>query len=393
MMKRERATQVYTHTMPSLECKASLVVVGLAVVFISGCGAAEGPQIETEGAEVSSTGAIPLSLLDEDGVQIVLEHLTIPWDIAFLPGGDFLVTERPGTLLWMGKDRFRQTIAGVHHIGEGGLLGIALHPDFSENQWIYLYMTTEEGEGLRNRVERYRWESGKLTERTEILLSIPGAIYHDGGRIEFGPDKYLYVTTGDATNEDLAQRTDSLAGKILRVNDDGSIPEDNPFGNAVYSYGHRNPQGLAWDATGQLWSTEHGRSGACSGYDELNKIQKGGNYGWPVIQGPETKESMVHPVLHSGANDTWAPGSLEYSNGSLFFTGLRGEAIYEFRISEDTSPLREHFKSEYGRLRTIRLGPDGYFYVLTSNRDGRGGPGTHDDKILKIHPDRIQDTQ
>lgn len=364
--------------------KSSAVLFGIGALLLSGCTRS---QVPPESRPPESSASVPARI--PESIQTTAEDLTIPWDIAFLGSGDFLVTERAGTLLWMGS-HVRQTIAGVRHIGEGGLLGITLHPDFGHSQWIYLYLTTEDGEGLRNRVERYTWQNGKLTERTEIVSGIPGAIYHDGGRIEFGPDGYLYITTGDATSEGLAQQTDSLAGKILRVKDDGSIPEDNPFGNAVYSYGHRNPQGLAWDGAGRLWSTEHGRSGVRSGYDEINKIDRGKNYGWPVIQGSETKEGMESPVLHSGANDTWAPASLAFNSGSLFFGGLRAEALYEFRVSDQNPVLRKHFVGEYGRLRTIRLGPDGYFYILTSNRDGRGSPESNDDRIVKIHPSALK---
>src|SRR5262249_24978139 len=156
----------------------------------------------------------------------------------------------------------------------------------------------------------------------------PGAKYHDGGRMAFGPDDYLYITTGDATVDYLAQDISSLSGKILRIRDDGSLPQDNPFGNAVYSYGHRNSQGLTWDSLKQLWSTEHGPTG----YDELNLIEKGQNYGWPLIMGSESRPGMKTPILHSGLN-TWAPASALFWDGSIFFGGLRGEALYEARIN------------------------------------------------------------
>src|SRR3989344_1182867 len=227
--------------------------------------------------------------------MIVAENLRIPWDIAFLPSGELLVTERSGTLLRIGDDQKKYEIEGVHHRGEGGLLGIALHPDFERNKLLYLYLTTKDGGGVSNRIERYRYHDDELTERLEILSGIPGSLYHDGGPIAFGPEGFLYITTGDAGEAQNAQEKNSFAGKILRIEDDGTIPADNPFGNVVYSYGHRNPQGLTWDDQGRLWSTEHGRSGLQSGYDELNLIEKGKNYGWPVIEGPETREEMVAP--------------------------------------------------------------------------------------------------
>ncbi|MDP3996460.1 MAG: PQQ-dependent sugar dehydrogenase [bacterium] len=323
-----------------------------------------------------------------EDVEEVATGLKVPWDMAFLPEGDFLVTERPGTLLRIGDGQRRYEISGVRHIGEGGLLGIALHPDFSQNRFVYLYFTSQVGGQIENRVERYRFENDELSGREVILSGIPGASYHDGGRIEFGPDGFLYITTGDAGNAGLAQNKNSLAGKILRLNDDGATAADNPFGNAVWSYGHRNPQGLVWDGEGRLWSTEHGRSGALSGFDELNIIEKGGNYGWPTIQGDERKEGMNAPVLHSGSDYTWAPASATYYDGSIFFGGLRGEALFEAVLSATSKPeLKIHFREEYGRVRMARMGDDGFLYISTSNTDGRGTPGSGDDRILKINPE------
>ncbi len=320
-------------------------------------------------------------------IEIIAENLQIPWEVAFLPEGDLLVTERPGILKRIGKEGRIYTIEGVEHIGEGGLLGLTLHPRFAENRWIYLYLTTTSRDGLINRIERYRLGGDQLSEKTIIINNIPGAANHDGGRIAFGPDGYLYITTGDAGNPNLAQDTNSLAGKILRLKDDGSIPSDNPFGNATYSYGHRNSQGLAWDDKGQLWATEHGRSGVLSGFDELNFIEKGRNYGWPVIQGDETKTGMKIPVVQSGPDEIWAPAGAAFWNGSVFFGGLRGEALYEAKIvGELKVSLIAHFRQEFGRIRTVVLGPDGFLYLTTSNTDGRGVPKANDDKIIRINP-------
>ncbi|MBW3568817.1 PQQ-dependent sugar dehydrogenase, partial [Candidatus Parcubacteria bacterium] len=198
---------------------------------------------------------------DEANIKIAAVDLNIPWAIAELPGGDLLVTERAGKLKRVGSDRQSIEISGVEHSGEGGLLGLALHPDFAENNKIYLYLTTRTDAGLINRVESYIYKNGGLSEKTIIIDQIPGARFHDGGFIAFGPDDKLYITTGDAGDEQSAQDTSVLSGKILRINADGSIPGDNPFNNAVYSYGHRNPQGLAWDDRDRLWSSEHGPSG------------------------------------------------------------------------------------------------------------------------------------
>jgi glucose/arabinose dehydrogenase len=319
---------------------------------------------------------------------VVASSLEIPWDIVFLPDGDFLVTERPGYLTRISKNGVKKTISvpGVKHSSEGGLLGAALHPDFSANNFLYLYYgVAGQGGQTKNQVVRYEFVDNSLRNPKTIIENIPGAIYHDGGRIEFGPDGFLYIATGDATDSRLAQNLESLAGKILRITDEGAIPADNPFGTAVYSYGHRNPQGLAWDVEGKLWSTEHGRSGVLSGFDELNLIQPGKNYGWPEIQGDETKEGMVAPVLHSGANETWAPASLIYKNGKLYFGGLRGEGVYEVTLEgEKVSGLKKYFDGEFGRIRTVRIGPDNIFYFTTSNRDARGQVRNLDDKIVGI---------
>ena len=205
--------------------------------------------------------------------------------------------------------------------------------------------------------------------------------------LAFGPDGYLYVTTGETGQSDLAQDTNSLAGKILRVASDGQIPADNPFSNAVYSYGHRNSQGLAWDDNGQLWATEHGRSGLQSGYDELNLITKGANYGWPAIQGDESSPGMVAPVANSGPDETWAPAGLAYWDHSLFFGGLRGSTLYEAKILPGNKlELIGHFRNQLGRIRAVVAGPDGFLYISTSNTDGRGQPKGGDDKILRVNP-------
>lgn len=329
----------------------------------------------------------PADQIDDSAlaVTVIAEHLNIPWEMVFLPDGDLLVTERPGILKRVGQNQQVYEIKGVKHLGEGGLLGMALHPLFADNQWLYLYFTTATGESLTNRVERYRLADDRLIERKIIIENIPGANYHDGGRLAFGPDGFLYISTGDATRENLAQDVNSLAGKILRVSDEGLIPGDNPFGNAVYSYGHRNVQGITWDSEGQLWATEHGRSGILSGFDELNKIVAGGNYGWPEIQGDEKKEGMIEPVLHSGPRETWAPAGLTFVDGSLFFVGLRGQTLYEVPLrSADGLRLKGHFKDEFGRLRAVVLGPDRALYLATSNTDGRGESEPNDDRIIRV---------
>jgi aldose sugar dehydrogenase len=322
-------------------------------------------------------------LLEED-VEVVMGNLEIPWEIVFLPNEDVLVTQRTGQLLyisnWEVKERFE--IEGVNHIGEGGLLGMTLHPEYEINNYLYLYFTSDGNSGIENKVVRYRFEDRQLLEEEIIIDQIPGGRIHNGGRIAFGPDGYLYISTGDAGDENLSQDIESLAGKILRITDEGEIPAENPFNSAVYSYGHRNPQGIVWDSQERLWSTEHGPVAR----DELNLIELGKNYGWPVIRGNEQQDGMETPIVHSGDDYTWAPSGMTYWDGSLFFTGLRGQSIYEAKI--DNSEVDEvliHFETEFGRIRTIQIGPDGLFYVLTNNTDGRGNPEDADDRIIRIN--------
>jgi glucose/arabinose dehydrogenase len=335
-----------------------------------------------------TTGLAVQELSNQDtelpDMEVIAEDLEIPWEVAFLPSGEILITERPGRLLIIGDDRNVIPIEGVEHVGEGGLLGLTLHPDFANNNWVYLYLTTLQGDSLVNRVERYRLQNNRLSDRQVIVDNIPGARNHDGGRIEFGPDGFLYISTGDAGNTDQAQNNQSLHGTILRVSDDGSIPQDNPFNSMVFSYGHRNVQGLAWDDQANLWTTEHGRSGVRSGFDELNLIKAGQNYGWPVIEGDRQQAGMIKPVLHSGADETWAPGDIAYYQGKLFFTGLRGASLYEVILDgEKVGAIKRHFSGEFGRLRAARIYGD-YIYLTTSNRDGRGVQNDGDDKLIRI---------
>ncbi len=318
-------------------------------------------------------------------IEVVAENLSIPWEVLFLPDGELLVTERTGRILLL-KAGVELEIPEVKTGGEGGLLGAALHPDFVTNNFIYIYHTLDTDEGTRNRVSRYRIENSELTLDRVILSNLPGARYHDGGRIMFGPDGYLYVTIGDALKASEAQNLNSLEGTLLRVTAEGEPAPGNPFGSMVYSYGHRNAQGLAWDESGNLWSTEHGRSGVRSGFDELNLIVLGGNYGWPDSEGDTVLADTVAPARHSTAAVTWAPGGLAYHEGSLYIPGLKSETLYE-AVLEGTEIVawHKHFVGAYGRLRTVQVGPDGLLYLTTSNRDGRGNPSDRDDRIIRIN--------
>lgn len=318
----------------------------------------------------------------QEDIKVIVKNLNIPWEIVFLNKQEMLVTQRSGELLKVnmnGESSVITEVEGVEHVGEGGLLGMALDPDFSKNNYIYLYLTTQTDRGLVNRIDRYEYSSNALFGKSTILDNIPGANYHDGGRIEFGPDGRLYATTGDAGQEALAQDPSNLNGKILRVTDEGY---------EVFSYGHRNPQGLAWDSQGRLWATEHGPSGLQSGFDEANLIKEGENYGWPEIRGDETQVGMQSPVVQSGSEDTWAPAGAAIYKNYIFFAGLRGQALYSAKIEgENLIDLKANFKNEYGRLRAVVLGPDNYLYITTSNRDGRGEPVEADDRIIRINPE------
>jgi glucose/arabinose dehydrogenase len=327
-------------------------------------------------------------------VDVVAKDLAIPWDIVFLPDGDMLVTERPGTLLRIGARPATITFPSVLHVGEGGLMGLALHPNFKENNFVYVYFTTDEN-GKHNRVSRFRLDGNALVDEKIIFDNIPAVLYHDGGQIAFGPDGMLYMTTGDAQTPALAQDLNSLAGKTLRITAEGGIPADNPFGTAVWSYGHRNAQGIAWDDRGRMWQTEHGRSGALSGLDELNLVEKGKNYGWPTIQGSMTAPGMTAPIVHSGPDITWAPSGMAYAGGKLYFAGLRGSSLYAATLGEGATvtDLRAHLSGVYGRLRAVVLGPDGFIYITTSNRDGRGTVRPGDDKILRVYQDFLRPPQ
>lgn len=328
-------------------------------------------------------------------ISVIAENLHVPWGIAFLPAsqggpdGDMLVTERLGTVRLVNSSGLQAepvaNIPAVKEIGEGGLLGIALHPQFESNNYVYLYYTYDEiGGDTRNRVSRFTFKNYKLTNEKIVVDNIPGGTFHNGGRIKFGPDKFLYITTGDAENPSQAQDKNSLAGKILKVTTDGKSAPGNHFNNLVYSYGHRNPQGIVWDTNGRLWVTEHGQSAQ----DELNKIESGKNYGWPVIRGNESRTGMETPVVNSNLA-TWAPAGAAIINNVIYFGGLRGSSLYSADLSQNPLEVREHFKNEFGRVRDVVTGLDGMLYITTSNTDGRGNPQENDDKILRINPAKL----
>ncbi len=368
-----------------------VILASAAVYFRNNRTAVVGGNMNEKNNNPGQVNVSPTNL--KENFTVLAENLDTPWAIAFLPDNQIIFTERFGNLHIMdqsGTDVVNPiSIEGVLEIGEGGLLGVAVDPNFSANRFIYLYFTYSglPDENTLNRVVRYKLENNVVSNRFVLVDAIPGASNHNGGRIAFGPDKYLYITTGDAQVPSRAQDTKSLAGKILRVTTVGKPAPGNPFGNEVYSYGHRNPQGLAWDADGNLWSTEHGRSGVVSGLDEVNLIESGKNYGWPTIEGTETGEGMVTPVINSGATTTWAPSGAAIVENKLYFAGLRGQSLYEATITGTSAVFdSSHFGNEYGRLRAVTVGPDGFLYVSTSNKDGRGIPTLQDDRIFRINP-------
>ena len=334
--------------------------------------------------------------------EVVARALDTPWAVDCAPDGRMFVTERPGRIRVVERGQLQAEpwmVLEVAALGEAGLMGIALDPQFSKNRFVYIAYTYQAADGkLQNRLARLREnrQTGKGVFDRVIIDNVAGAHNHDGGRVKFGPDGKLYWTTGDAQTTKFAQDLSSLNGKILRINPDGSVPTDNPFRNSfVYSYGHRNPQGLAWQPeTNRLYSTEHGPSGfqgCCR--DEINYIEPGKNYGWPAIRGDETKEGMIMPVIHAGTKETWAPAGATFTTkgpwtGSLLFTGLRGQTLYRVVIDPNDprrAVLHERlFYRQFGRLRDIVEGPDRSLYLLTSNRDGRGRPKDDDDQVTRL---------
>lgn len=339
-------------------------------------------------------------------VEPWIEGLEIPWSLVFLPDGRALVSERPGIVRLISAGRLMKqpyAVLEVAHTGEGGLMGIAVHPAFPGEPYIYAMHTYREGGSLYNRVVRLK-HLGERGELDKVVIDrIPGGRFHNGGRIAFGPDGMLYVTTGEIFSADLAQDLRSLGGKILRIKPDGGVPDDNPIpGSAVYSYGHRNPQGLAWQpGAGRLYASEHGPSGEFGrfAHDEINLIVKGGNYGWPKVIGAAGKEGFLDPVVvwketTPPSGMTFVTGDLlKGLKGSLFVATLRSEALVRIVLGEGGRAVRiERWFSDrqgsgkYGRIRDVVEGPDGALYFLTNNRDGRGKPLAGDDRIYRILP-------
>lgn len=345
-------------------------------------------------------------------VEVIATGLNVPWSLAFTPDGWLLFTQRPCQVRAL-----RHTGGGWELIAEpvlrpsdcievadgDGLRGLALDPAFQQNGYLYLAYSYQDSSGqILTRVSRFTRGIGN---ELVLLEGIPDNAFHNAGRLKFGPDGRLYLATGDANDRTLPQDSSSLAGKILRFNPNGSLPEDNPFpGSPVYSLGHRNPQGLAWHPdTGQLFITEHGPSATIAGepffccHDEINSIVAGGNHGWPLAIGAVQDARFIPPVLESGT-DTWAPAGAAFYrslpgqewHGNLFFVTLLGQHLHRVVFQEpDFRSVAYHqrlLQGQYGRLRDVIQGPDGALYISTSNRDGRSGAqaGPKDDRILRV---------
>lgn len=313
-------------------------------------------------------------------IEIIVDNLDTPWAIDFLPDGRMVFTERLGNVNIVDfEEKERKIIAKilVTEISESGLAGIAIDPDFEGNNFIYLYYTYEGNNDIWNRVSRFVFDDETLKDEKILLDNIPAARFHDGGRIKFGPDEKLYITTGDATIPSTAQDINSVSGKILRMNKDTTIPASNPFGNYVYTYGHRNPQGIAWDEN-IMYAAEHGPTRK----DEVNVIEAGKNYGWPTTcDEPSNFESPIRCYEEF----TLAPGGIAYHENKLFVAGLRGTQVRKLTLGEDGKTVinEEEFISDLGRVREVVV-HDNFLYIATSNRDGRGFPKVNDDKIIRV---------
>ncbi|KKS17030.1 MAG: Quinoprotein glucose dehydrogenase [candidate division WWE3 bacterium GW2011_GWA1_41_8] len=335
-------------------------------------------------------------------VETVVGGLFVPWSIVFTSEDRILVTERNGNIRIIEKGKLLTTpmitFPEVSQISEEGLMGLALDPDYNSNKFIYTSYAYGPSNNIKVRVVQLRDEGNTATVQKTVIDNIPAAKFHAGSRLKFGPDDKLYITTGDASQKALSQNQSSLAGKILRLNTDGTIPEDNPYPDSpVWSLGHRNPQGIDWHpVTKELWQTEHGPSGndGPNGGDEVNIIYKGGNYGWPVVSHNNSSAGMIDPILvftpaEAPASGMFYAGNLlpQFKN-NFFFGNLRGMGI--IRVIPDVSGSGENpqyeklLYNEYGRIRDVVQGPDGAIYFSTSNKDGRGNPSSDDDRIMRI---------
>jgi aldose sugar dehydrogenase len=339
-------------------------------------------------------------------VETITTGLDTPWDLALGPDGAIWFTERPGTISRLDLTTRRRTRVGqvaVAQSSESGLMGMAFHPDFASQPFVYVAHSYSSGGSIRNRLVRMRYDGSQLGAPQTLVDNIPGGSIHDGSRLVVGPDRLLYMTTGDAGNGSNAQDRASLAGKILRLTLDGAPAPGNAFTTAIYTYGHRNPQGIVFSPSGVLYASEHGPGED----DEVNRIEAGRNHGWPNVEGFCDNDVSSSEKSFCSANNvveplaawspTIAPSGLAYYDatliagwkGSLLMTSLKDNALYRLQLSSDGSQItsRERlFAGDFGRLRDVLVGPRGEIYLATSNHDGRGNPKSDDDRIVKIEP-------
>ena len=340
----------------------------------AGSTAAGSPDADTSSPPASSPPAVPTI------AATVASSLNVPWGIAFLAGGDALVSQRDeGTLVRVSADGTVTQLGEVPGArgrpgGEGGLLGLALPP--GDDTVLFAYVTT----ATDNRVVRMSLTGDSVGRPQPILTGIPVGSRHHGGRLLFSPDGALFVSTGDAGDGRLAQDRDSLAGKVLRIDQDGAPHPDNPFGNRTWSYGHRNVEGLAFDALGRLWATEFGDKSA----DELNLVRRGQNYGWPQAEGTGGGEGLVDPQV-TWPTDEASPAGIAIVDQVAYVGALQGECLFAIPLAGETAgrPVA-HFAGDHGRVRSVVAAPDGSLWVTTSNTDGRGDPGRRDDRIFRV---------
>ena len=318
--------------------------------------------------------------------QVLATGLEVPWGLTFLPNGDALVGERPNGRLYEipaegGEPQQVGTVPDVDDDGEGGLLGLALDPSYDETSFVYAYLTTD----TDNRIVRFRLgdDSGGVDGLEVLLDGIAKAGNHDGGALAFGPDGMLYAGVGDAAVPDRAQDPDSLNGKILRMDPDGNAPEDNPDpASFVWSMGHRNVQGIAWDGD-RMYATEFGQDT----FDEVNLIEPGDNYGWPVVEGMGDDPAYTNPLV-TWSTDEASPSGAAIVDGALYVGALRGQRLW--RVPLDGGGPEPLLDQQYGRLRNVQRAPDGSLWITTSNRDGRGDPDDGDDRVLRLSdPDSV----
>jgi len=379
---------------------ARIVVVALAFQ-LAACGSSSPSPTTPQTEPAPSPPASIETFTTQDGVrvgvQVVATRLEIPWALAFAPDGRLFLTERPGRVRILRNGTLLPqpalTIGDVFTTGESGVLGLALHPSFASNHLVYVEHTAPGRGGAIGRLVRYREVADTLGEPAVLLDDVPAATIHNGSRVRFGPDGALYLTFGDAAVPSMAQDLASLNGKILRLTDAGTTPPDNPYGSPVWSWGHRNPQGLDWHpVTRELFETEHG----ATGNDEINVVDRGRNYGWPVIEGNASRSGMETPIVFF--SPSVAPSGASFYRGSafpafrndLFVATLRGQALLRVRLDpanvRRVQSVERLLEGRFGRLRDVVSGPDGYLYLATNNRDGRGTPGSDDDRILRLVP-------